>query len=340
MRRLMQQLRRDRGASAVLTVILLVPIFGMAAVGVDVGMLYYERAQLQNAADSAALAVATKCSVSRCPSSGNTAIASDFANGNANDNTVAIDAQDIDTSARTVQIVVSTLNIGGTTAPYHPFAAVIGVTDDDPVTATATAQWAGGDITIPLALSSCEFELMVGAAGAEDNDEHWVRYDTNKLCRTTDDPTEPDIPGNFGWLDPLLDDDGTPVGCVAAIGTDDSAGGRPGNNGIPANQPDCHAIFAESLVGQTVYIPIYDTGSSSGTNVEVHLKHFAKVALYAWMFKGGGADLPDVWDNTRMDVDNENCTGNCRGVLIEFLEYVPIGTVPGTDISTTVSLIN
>lgn len=336
----MQQLRHDRGASAVLAVILLVPIFGMAAVGVDVGMLYYERAQLQNAADSAALAVATKCSVSRCPSSGNTAIASNFANGNANDDAVAIDAQDIDTSARTVQIDVSTLNPDGTTAPYHPFAAVIGVSDNDPVTATATAQWAGGDVTIPLALSSCEFELMVGAEGAEDHDEHWVRFDRNKLCK--DNPLEPDVPGGFGWLDPLLDADGNPVGCLAEILEDGTtAGSNTGNNGISNEFGTlCHAMFTESLVGQTLYVPIFDTKvSGSGQNAIVHLKHYAKVAIYAWMFGGAGTGLPNVWDNTRRDADNLNCTGECRGILIEFQEYVPIGVVPGTDISTAVSLI-
>ncbi|MGX5697105.1 pilus assembly protein TadG-related protein [Agromyces soli] len=323
-----------------LTVILLVPLFGMAAVGVDVGMLYYERAQLQNAADSAALAVATKCSVNHCPGAGDTDIASTFANGNAKDGAVAITAQEIDRGARTVQIDVATLNTDGTTVPYHPFAAAIGISDDDPVVATATAQWAAGDITIPLALSSCEFEKMIGAAGAEDHDDHWVRFDKNKLCK--DDPAEPPVPGGFGWLDPLLDDDGNPVGCVAEIEDDGTtAGSNTGNNGVSNEFGGlCHAVFTESLVGQTLYIPIFDTKvSGSGQNAVVHLKHFAKVAIYAWMFGGAGTGLPNVWDNTRRDVDNINCTGNCRGVLVEFQEYVPVGAVPGTDVSTTVTLI-
>ena len=340
----MERVRRDRGASAVLIVILLVPIFGMAAIGVDAGMLYYERAQLQNAADSAALAVATKCSVSRCPSSGNTTIASNFANGNANDAAVAIDAQDIDTSARTVQIDVSTLNGDGTTAPYHPVASVIGVTDDGPVTATATAQWASGDITIPLALSSCEFELRVGTDGAEDHDKHWVQFDRNKTCNgPPKSPTEPDVPGGFGWLDPLLDDDGNPVGCLAEIFDDGTtAGSNTGNNGISNRYGIfCHAMFTDSLVGQTLYVPIFDTKvSGSGQNADVHIEHYAKVTIYAWMFGGVGTGLPNIWDNTRRDVDNRNCTGNCRGILIEFQEYVLVGSVPGTDISTNVSLIN
>lgn len=336
----MQRFRRERGASAVLTAILLVPLIGMAAVGVDVGMLYYERAQLQNAADSAALAVATKCSVNKCPTGGSTTVASSFANGNAKDGSVAIDDQTIDTSARTVRIDVSTLNGDGTTAPYHPFAVVIGADSGDPVTATATARWAGGDVTIPLALSACEFELMVGAAGAEDHDTHWVRFDKNKLCK--DAPSEPAVPGGFGWLDPLLDEDGNPVGCVAEIADDGTtAGSNTGNNGI-SNEYGmlCHALFTESLVGATLYVPIFDAKvSGSGQNAVVHLKHYAKVTISAWMFGGAGTGLPNVWNNTEHDSDNLNCTGNCRGILIAFQEYVAVGAVPGTDVSTTVSLI-
>ena len=127
-----------------------------------------------------------------------------------------------------------------------------------------------------------------------------MRYDTNKSCNRDDDPTEPDLPGGFGWLDPLLDDDGDPVGCLAEIEGDDTAGSDTGNNGLPSNLPDCHAIFTESLVGQSIYIPIFDTGIGSGSGATVHLKHYAKVALYAWMFGGGGRDLPNVWDNTHL----------------------------------------
>ncbi|WP_344295401.1 TadE/TadG family type IV pilus assembly protein [Agromyces neolithicus] len=330
----MQQLRNDRGASAVLTVILLVPIFGMAAIGVDVGMLYYERAQLQNAADSAALAVATKCSVSRCPSSGNTAIASSFANGNAKDASVAIDAQEIDPAARTVRIDVSTLNVDGTTAPYHPFAAVIGVSDNDPVTATATAQWAAGDITLPLAITTCEFDITAAGDGLL----HWITYDTNKECKGN--PAEPAAVGSFGWLELMEDADGNPVGCVADIASDGSAESDPGNPGIP-NIPVCHAAFTESLSGRTIYIPLadYKIGDQPGGKAVWHIKEFAKATLHSWAFSGG-SNLPQVFDRTRRDIDNLNCTGSCRGVLVEFQEYVPVGSVPGTDVSTTVSLIN
>ena len=73
----MQRLRKDRsalrrrlagehGASAVLLALLLVPILGFTAIAVDVGALYAEKARLQVAADSAALAVAADCAKGAC----------------------------------------------------------------------------------------------------------------------------------------------------------------------------------------------------------------------------------------------------------------------------------
>ena len=48
------RLSGERGATAVVFALLLVPILGFAAIAVDVGSLYAERARLQVAADAAA----------------------------------------------------------------------------------------------------------------------------------------------------------------------------------------------------------------------------------------------------------------------------------------------
>ncbi len=50
------RLSGERGATAVIVTLLLVPLLGFAAIAVDVGALYAERARLQTAADAAALA--------------------------------------------------------------------------------------------------------------------------------------------------------------------------------------------------------------------------------------------------------------------------------------------
>ena len=60
------RLSGERGATAVLFALLLVPLLGFAAIAVDVGSLYAERARLQVAADAAAIAVAQDCSRGNC----------------------------------------------------------------------------------------------------------------------------------------------------------------------------------------------------------------------------------------------------------------------------------
>jgi Flp pilus assembly protein TadG len=81
-RPLMRLLRRDeRGAVGVLVALLIGGgvLTGMGAMVIDVGQLYQERAELQNGADAAALAVAKSCVTSTCSSS----IAAQYANENA-----------------------------------------------------------------------------------------------------------------------------------------------------------------------------------------------------------------------------------------------------------------
>jgi len=83
----MRRVSNDSGAVAVIVAILLVALVGVSAMVVDIGSLYAERRQLQNAADAAALAVAIDCAKTTCAgmsSAMNTATAQ--ANANSNDN--------------------------------------------------------------------------------------------------------------------------------------------------------------------------------------------------------------------------------------------------------------
>ena len=70
-----------RGAIGVLVAILIGAgvLFGMAALVIDVGQIYQNRAELQNGADAAALAVAKSCAQGTCTPS----IASQYASANA-----------------------------------------------------------------------------------------------------------------------------------------------------------------------------------------------------------------------------------------------------------------
>jgi hypothetical protein len=83
--------RRERGAIAALMAILVGfgVITGSAALVVDVGSIYAERAELQSGADSAATAVAASCASAQCATSlgvsGQWANAGKYANANAKD---------------------------------------------------------------------------------------------------------------------------------------------------------------------------------------------------------------------------------------------------------------
>ena len=81
-RPMMRLLGRDeRGAIAVLVGVLIGGgvLLGMGALAIDVGQLYQNRAELQNGADAAALAVADSCALGSCA----TGIAGQYATGNA-----------------------------------------------------------------------------------------------------------------------------------------------------------------------------------------------------------------------------------------------------------------
>ena len=85
MRRLIHQVRRERGASAVLFALLLIPILGMGAIAVDVGALYAEKAQLQNGADAVALEVAIACAKDESAAGCSSSDPAGLAGGNAVD---------------------------------------------------------------------------------------------------------------------------------------------------------------------------------------------------------------------------------------------------------------
>ena len=109
------RLSGERGATAVVFALLLVPMLGFAAIAVDIGSLYAERARLQVAADAAAIAVAQDCSRGNCGDMLATARAMVVAN---------------DGDASAAQPVLNSdplsVTVTGRTPVQHWFAPVIG----------------------------------------------------------------------------------------------------------------------------------------------------------------------------------------------------------------------
>jgi hypothetical protein len=301
MRRLMRRMRSDRGATAVLFGLLLVPLMGVMAISLDVGALYAERAQLQNGADAAALAVAFDCADSNgCTAA--MATAAKFSSANALDGT-STTLQPTFPNNHSVTVSNSTRESDGTTAIHHPFASLIGI-DSTTVHADATAEWGSprAGKVLPLSIAHCEVANVAKGVRV------LIQYDENKPCKG---PTGQPIKGGFGWLDQL------PGECEAYIDLDaPNAGNAPGLD--PPN--NCAAMFS-TLQGSTVLIPIYDSRpSQNGQKGVFHIVGFAAFLVTGWKFTGTGNSIMNNPDPLA-----PSCTGNCRGIQGYWVDRIEVG---------------
>jgi len=315
-------MRDERGATAVLVGLLMIPLLGFAAISIDVGALYWERAQLQNGADAAALAIAQECAEDdQCDAP--SALAATFANANATDGASNVLTPSFPTP--TTVVVTTSTKDGATGEPAltHFFAQLIG-TESTTVGAAATAEWGSPSVgtTLPLAISACDFAYSRENPGVT----VLIRYDTNKECKG---PEGTPIPGGFGWLDR---GDDRQDSCETTF---DLAGSRvqaePGNS-YPGS---CDAVMA-NLEGTTVLIPVYDGAeSANGTAKWYSLAGFAAFYVTGWKF-AGGSSMPTV--NT--DPSAPTCAGNCRGIQGYFVEWVDVddyvGALGGPDLGVTI----
>ncbi|MDJ0335379.1 pilus assembly protein TadG-related protein [Salinibacterium sp. G-O1] len=309
--RWLSKLRGDeRGASAVLVGILMVPIIGGLAISIDVGALYVERAQLQNGADAAALAIAQKCAAGTC--TGTAATALSFANSNANDGAANVLTPTFPTS-HSVKVNASTREAGSNApALTNIFASVIspGGASTTTVGASATAEWgspASATVALPIAVSYCEFEPALSGK------LQLIRYDQDLTCASRDGHP---IPGGFGWIERLANNSCSAFVDLASA----SIPSEPGNSYPGA----CDATFANAA-GTTVLIPIFDGANvTHGPAASYHIYAFAAFTITGWKLSGGNK-MPSV----NIDPKAPKCTGNCRGIQGYFSHWVSIDAVEG-----------
>ena len=280
----------ERGAAGVLVAVMMLVLIGAGAIAVDVGQIYAERAELQNAADSGALAGAQICSeTAGCTQADADAVAALLANQNSKDGVSRVRYVDLSVPS---EVTVSTATVNGANGSgflSKLFANALN-TADVGVGATATAKWeypTRGRSILPLTFAPCEFIddglphkiLTQGGGGGA--------VDCNGL-----NPSSQIIPGGFAWLDP----DGT-SGCevTAEIGewSMTSAGGA-----IPTG---CGAVFNSDLVGQTVAIPVYKYTCTDifspclGSNVQYLIEKWAGFEVQGWKFPGNSYDPTNVF---------------------------------------------
>ena len=270
MQRLTSRLRRpldgERGATAVVFALLLVPMLGFAAIAVDIGALYAERARLQVGADAAAIAVAQDCSRGNCGDMLATAQALITAN---------------DTKGTAASPVLSSdplsVTVTGGLPVEHWFAPVIGH-DSTRVSATATVGWgspSGGTAVLPLTFSWCSFEAQTHGGLPST-----TTVQTIKLTKSTEDlclgPSRNQVPGGFGFVDT---DNGA---CKATSGLDQKLTSSTGNN-PPAG---CGQADFAGFVGQTVLLPIFDHYGGTGTSAWYQVYGYAAFKISGYDFGG------------------------------------------------------
>lgn len=301
----------DRGAILVWFAVSIVTLIGSGALVVDVGALYHERRQLQNGADSAALAVAVDCANATCVDVQATAQA--YANANAVDGATAIDevcgqgpgltacatppAGSTDVPYH-VQVRTSTRNPSNTRHPdqvqFHlaPVlsAAQVGAT----VHARTTVAWGalGSSDIVPLAISLCAFQQSGGIVAADGSltfprtQVTVIFYDptTSSSEQSTGDcfgPGGQTVPGGFGWLAPTSP-------CQANIVLQPGGVLVPGDPGKSFEQT-CKTQFetwASPGDDETFIIPLFDQATLTGSNSLYRVIALASFDVCGFRFPG------------------------------------------------------
>ena len=261
------RLEGERGATAVIFALLLVPILGFAAIAVDIGSLYADRAKLQISADAAALAVAQDCARGACGDMLATARSMVLAN---------------DSQGNTAQPVLSnsplSVTVTGSTPQQHWFAPIIGH-DSTAVSATATVGWGGpsqGTAVLPLTFSWCSFKAQTGGGLPSGTTEQIIKLSKSAGLSDCTGPSGNVVPGGFGFL---TTDAGTCT-VTSAIGqqTSSSTGQSPPSG--------CTATDFAGWIGRTVLLPIYDQFGGTGSGAWYRVYGYAAFTLTGYQFVG------------------------------------------------------
>lgn len=298
------------GAVAVLVAILMVVLLGAAAFSFDIGRILFERGQLQNGADAAALAIAQDCAGGNC---GNyTATAQGFANRNSNDGASNVQSVTFPTTASD-KVVLSTKDAAtGNEFLNLNLGQFLGV-GTETVTASASASWGApqkGPDHLALTFAPCVFNLngpiqVIGIAGSGVNS-----------CSSTS-PSGQLLPGGFSWLaDPTST-------CTANVDTATGAAG--GSTGVSISSACSNAL--STLANQTVLLPVYSDVTGTGSGSVYTISGWAAFKLLGWNFVGSGGT---AYNNTTYT--GATCSGNCKGIIGQFITFVSIDRsfTPGT----------
>ena len=351
-RHILRLLRSDeRGAIAVLIAVLIGGgvLTGMGALVIDVGQLYGERAQLQDGADAAALAVAKSCASGACAP----AIATAYANANAKDGVSAVplvcgsgilgncpastgqlaDCPPPPGAPNYVDVHTATETADGSsllpTAFVRTLPGEAGYNGTN-VDACAQAEWGPPLVatTTAFTVSACEWDTATtqGTMFAPP----WPSLPAPSLdqvltLRTTagggcsSEPAGADGPGAFGWIS-------DPTGACTSDITSSPYNAGPDWS---AGQTCAQALAAAAASRTPAVIPVYVSATGTDSSTVYILKGFAAFVVTGYQLPGSAA--PD-W----LEPANDCAVGQVciNGYFIRGL-VLATGPVGGPDLGAT-----
>ncbi|MHA6524909.1 pilus assembly protein TadG-related protein [Tessaracoccus sp. G1721] len=305
-------MKNDRGAVAIMMAILLVALVGFTAISVDVGALWWDRKELQNGADAAALALAQTCaSETGCDSEElEEHWALHYAKANKTDGDVTL-AEGIQHTDMSVTVTVKSVR-------EHWFASVLGRSESS-VSATATATWGGvhGGWVAPFSASTCFVDDFTAADWPVSNLKLILK---DKLIDCNPGGTTHMMPGGMDWLAVPKD----AKDCQVYTEVDGWVLNDPGNDGT--SNSSCASLLS-NLHGKDILIPLFDdyepkTGKEKVGDVvgkqlkQYHIKFYAHFTVDTYCLNGGKG-----W------AYGEKCTGSERFLTGTFHKTVALGDV-------------
>ena len=347
MRRLTRRLRggtSDDGVAAVLVLIMLTTfLLGIGAFVADTGSWYAEKAQLQNGADSAALAVAQTCAKGAC----DTSAAPGYANSNANDSLATVDSVCGNGgglgpcgsnlcpagTGNFVDVTTETLTSSGSHLMPPLMANLLPGQESysgKNITACAQASWnpAGSGTGLAITFSLCTWNAATATGTVFGPAPPYLTWPPATVAGYTGTPPAAGAVGGeqvlmvhgsgntcngnlgSGWQLPggfgyLVDSSPAPQNCTATVTVANTYSDNTGNSITDA----CAAALTADRANHTVvYIPIYDGLQGTGANGIYHLAGFAAFVVTGGYLNGnsGGFKMPS-------NITGKNyCKGNDR----------------------------
>ncbi|WP_431197135.1 pilus assembly protein TadG-related protein [[Micrococcus luteus] ATCC 49442] len=320
---------RERGATAVVVAFALVALLGFAALAVDVGAMYAEKAQLQTGADATALAIAGDCAKGIDCSVAMATEGNLLAGDNTTDGSAGVFSV-TQPNTNTVRVETNSQAAGSTEDSFELFFARVLGNENAVIHAVAEATWGTPTkaTTLPWTVSECVFQSVLtptqlhslnttGSFEGYPTDTHiLLRYDENT-------PTYPGCaaqngyrPGGFGWLETNTD-------CSTDIDLSATVDGQPGNH-FPNDAGKVKACDAlkDTIMDEPALIPLFDSNTGNGDNTVYSLIGFAAFQVTGFKFSGSiehfDPEAPKCLD------DKDKVDKNCRFLQGYFTRFVSL----------------